>query len=469
MSLMMMSHWLTLRAHSTVNDHRVSEAHRVGLAVITILVLCRRRSGLRTRPQAGWRWFGTPNGCGAGRPPPGRSVAGTILGFVLNAKLNCHVDNDNERCHNDIQDGCFGIPRALQMEIFKMTQYLDRLRHEFQGNADALILKAQEVAKTLNLDQEATEGNERLLRHYVSVGVVDKPSREGRDALYGFRHLVQFVAARRLLAGGLSLAKIATYTGAVPTDALTAYLEKQGPTSEAELLVAAFRSESVDRKDTLAAPRRPAPPKPMQQVATGMGMVDVMHEMRDMESRVQNQLIDMQRKVHAMVADMAKNMGAQPSEIHVFADEFKQAMAKLANMMDEAAQRFDSLLKKPMAMIEKQMEQQRYMFEEAHRQKEFLERMFGGLLQEQRKDLGQLFEEQRLRMDMLFQMSIKGSEDLRDQMHGFMVMSEMNQKATLDMQQRIKELEYLVSDKLRWMASQQSPKPNTPTPPPTQE
>lgn len=349
-----------------------------------------------------------------------------------------------------------------------MTQYLDRLRQEFQGNADALILKAQEVAKTLNLDQEATEGNERLLRHYVSMGVVDKPSREGRDALYGFRHLVQFVAARRLLAGGLPLAKIAKYTGAVPTDALTDYLEKKDPTSEAELLVAAFRSESVDRNATLAASRRPTPPKPMQGMATGMGMVDVMHEMRDMEGRVQKQLIEMQSKVHAMVADMVKNMGAQPSEIHLFADEFKQAMAKLAHMMDEAAHRFDTLLKKPMEMIEKQMAQQRYMFEEAHRQKEFLERMFGELLQEQRQDLQKFFMAQSRRMDDLTAMSLKGSEDLRYQMQHFMEMSELNQKATIDMQERIKGLEYLVSDKLRWMASQQQT-PNTPTPPKTQE
>ena len=108
-----------------------------------------------------------------------------------------------------------------------MNKYLETLRNDFQGSADALIDKAQDVAKTLKLDQEATEGNERLLRHYVSMGVVDKPSREGRDALYGFRHLVQFVAARRLLAEGFPLAKIAKYTGAVPTDALTAYLENQ--------------------------------------------------------------------------------------------------------------------------------------------------------------------------------------------------------------------------------------------------
>ena len=238
-----------------------------------------------------------------------------------------------------------------------MNKYLETLRNDFQGSADALIDKAQDVAKTLKLDQEATEGNERLLRHYVSMGVVDKPSREGRDALYGFRHLVQFVAARRLLAEGFPLAKIAKYTGAVPTDALTAYLEKPDRTSEAELLVAAFRSEAPERKTPSSATRRVAPPKPLQSMSTGMGMVDVMHEMRDMEQRVRLQLDEMQNKVHLMVESAVKNMGSQPRDIQMFAAEFKQAVSTLAHMMDDAAQRFDSLLKKPMLMIEKQMDQ----------------------------------------------------------------------------------------------------------------
>ena len=275
-----------------------------------------------------------------------------------------------------------------------MNKYLELLRNDFQGNADALIVKAQEVAKTLNLDQEAAEGNERLLRHYVSMGVVDKPSREGRDALYGFRHLVQFVAARRLLAEGFPLAKIAKYTGAVPTDALTAYLEKSDRTSEAELLVAAFRSASPEINTPTKASRKAAPPKRLQSMATGMGMVDVMHEMREMEQRVRVQLDDMQNKVHMMVEDAMKNIGSQPLDMQMFTSEFKQAVSTLALMMDDAAQRFDSLLKKPMMMIETQMEQQRYMFEEAHKQKDFLERMFGELLQEQRHETLKMFDHQ---------------------------------------------------------------------------
>ena len=325
-----------------------------------------------------------------------------------------------------------------------MNKYLEALRNDFKGGADALIDKAQDLAKTLKLDQEATEGNERLLRHYVSMGVVDKPSREGRDALYGFRHLIQFVAARRLLTEGFPLAKIALYTSKVPTDALTVHLEKPDRTSEAEMLVAVFRSEAPERKTPATASRKAAATKPLQSMATGMGMVDVMQEMREMEQRVRVQLTDMQNKVHMMVEDAMRNMGSQPRDIQMFAAEFKQAVSTLAQMMDDAAHRFDSLLKQPMLMIEKQMEQQRYMFEEAHKQKDFLERMFGGLLNDQRNELEKFFAEQSDRLQAL---------------------SELNRQANDVTQDRIGILESVLYDKLNMLEIQiQSQQKSTPQP-----
>jgi hypothetical protein len=136
-------------------------------------------------------------------------------------------------------------------------------------------------------------------------------------------------------------------------------------------------------------------------MATGMGMVDVVHEMREMEHRVRDQLQVMQKKVREMVEDAVRNMNTQPMDVQVFADEFKQAVSSLARMMDEATHRFDSMLKKPMLMIEKQMEQQKYMFEEAHRQKDFLNQMFGSLLKEQRQDVQVLFAQQTTSFEKL--------------------------------------------------------------------
>jgi DNA-binding transcriptional MerR regulator len=285
-----------------------------------------------------------------------------------------------------------------------MNKMLERMRNDFQGNADALIAKAQEVAKTLNLDQEASEGNERLLRHYVSIAVVDRPSREGRDALYGFRHLLQFVAARRLLAEGFSLAQIAKFTAVVPTDALSAYLEKSGRASEAELLVAAFRVEAPAISAPTTPPRRSATPKSLPSVATGMGMVDVVHEMREMEQRVHAQLKDFQRQVHAMVDDAMRDLGSQSQGQRADPLELKLAVGKLAHLMEEATERFDHMLQKPMIMIEKQMEQQRYLFEEAHKQKDLLERMFGKLFDQQQQELRQFLDYQSRRLNESLEM-----------------------------------------------------------------
>jgi DNA-binding transcriptional MerR regulator len=282
-----------------------------------------------------------------------------------------------------------------------MNKLLERLRNDFRGSADALIAKAEELAKALRLEQEASEGNERLLRHYVSIGVVDKPSREGRDALYGFRHLLQFLAARRLLAEGFSLAKIAGYTSVVPTDALSAYLEKPGRTSEAELLVAAFRSEAPARGRSRPAPQTTPGSAPPSRVATGMGMVDVMHEMREMERRVHTQLTNLQQQVHTMVADAVHGMDARAPVPSIDPQEFKRAIGQLAEMMNEAAKRFDDMLRKPMLLIEKQIDQQRYLFEEAHKQKAFLEHMFKDLLSEQRAELNELFRHQAARLEEL--------------------------------------------------------------------
>ena len=97
----------------------------------------------------------------------------------------------------------------------------------FRGNADELIKIATSLSESISLALEASdstegegEGNERLLRHYVSMNVVDKPIRQGRGATYNFRHLLQYLTTRRLLKQKFSLIKIAEYTSLIPTQSL---------------------------------------------------------------------------------------------------------------------------------------------------------------------------------------------------------------------------------------------------------
>jgi DNA-binding transcriptional MerR regulator len=50
--------------------------------------------------------------------------------------------------------------------------------------------------------------DERLIRWYATIGLLDPPRRQGRTAWYGARHLLQLVAIKRRQAAGRSLADI---------------------------------------------------------------------------------------------------------------------------------------------------------------------------------------------------------------------------------------------------------------------
>ena len=65
--------------------------------------------------------------------------------------------------------------------------------------------------------------NERLIRWYGTVGLVDPPlSRRGRVARYGRRHLLQLVAVKRRQAEGRSLAEIQVELAGVTDETLAA-------------------------------------------------------------------------------------------------------------------------------------------------------------------------------------------------------------------------------------------------------
>jgi len=65
--------------------------------------------------------------------------------------------------------------------------------------------------------------NERLIRWYGTVGLVDPPlSRRGRVARYGRRHLLQLVAVKRRQAEGKSLAEIQEELAGVTDEVLAA-------------------------------------------------------------------------------------------------------------------------------------------------------------------------------------------------------------------------------------------------------
>jgi DNA-binding transcriptional MerR regulator len=63
--------------------------------------------------------------------------------------------------------------------------------------------------------------DERTLRYYQSTGILDRPLRhDGRQAVYGYRHLLQVVAVKALQSQGLSLAQVAAALRGASTEEL---------------------------------------------------------------------------------------------------------------------------------------------------------------------------------------------------------------------------------------------------------
>lgn len=114
---------------------------------------------------------------------------------------------------------------------------------QFSGNAE-LLRDAVADANTLQgLNLSVADLNERVIRYYATEGVIDKPDRVGRDAIYQFRHLLQILVCRLLQSEGFSIAQIATFNQSTPTDDLRARLVTAQPrqSTKAQDLIRQFR------------------------------------------------------------------------------------------------------------------------------------------------------------------------------------------------------------------------------------
>lgn len=100
-----------------------------------------------------------------------------------------------------------------------------------QWSLDELVRIANELLPQ-HLPQEDSknrvleEVNPRLVRHYTSCKLIDRPVRIGREGRYGYRHLVQLLVVRRLLMEGYTAGAIYKLVYRMSTPELQALLEQ---------------------------------------------------------------------------------------------------------------------------------------------------------------------------------------------------------------------------------------------------
>lgn len=101
----------------------------------------------------------------------------------------------------------------------------------------------------------------RLVRHYTSQGLLDEPSKAGREARYTYRHLLQILVVRRLLVEGYGASAINTLARSKTNAELEALLQggvhlTLAPSNPA----LAFLQQIQQRPTTQASSPPPAPP-----------------------------------------------------------------------------------------------------------------------------------------------------------------------------------------------------------------
>jgi hypothetical protein len=121
---------------------------------------------------------------------------------------------------------------------------------DFSGSAEELARLASDLCGALGMATE--ELSVRLVRDYAQRDILSRPERQGKEAVYTWRHLVELVAARALLADGWPLAKITEHFALTPFETLLSLIPGQRPGGSA--LDAARRIRS-----TAAAVRDAAP------------------------------------------------------------------------------------------------------------------------------------------------------------------------------------------------------------------
>jgi DNA-binding transcriptional MerR regulator len=141
-----------------------------------------------------------------------------------------------------------------------MLHWTDKYRG-WEGTAAELADVAAVIEAEVGIPEGDTRPNERLVRHYVHVGIIDRAERRGKEAYFGFRQIVELLAARVLLNDGWPLAKIAEFVRIADLDGLLGLLPKSAPLTPAQELVKRFqRRASAGQLQTSKSASSPLDP-----------------------------------------------------------------------------------------------------------------------------------------------------------------------------------------------------------------
>jgi DNA-binding transcriptional MerR regulator len=111
-----------------------------------------------------------------------------------------------------------------------MKQLQDIAKERPLWSLEEFVREANRLLPEILPDERANtrvreEVTPRLVRHYTTQGMLDEPLKQGREARYQYRHLLQVLLLRRLLAAGYGAGAIAQFVVAHSNDELETLLQ----------------------------------------------------------------------------------------------------------------------------------------------------------------------------------------------------------------------------------------------------
>jgi hypothetical protein len=114
----------------------------------------------------------------------------------------------------------------------------------WSGDANDLARLAGEILMSRGLADASSGPNVRLLRDYAQRGIVSRAERHGKEAIYRCRQLLEFVAARVLVADGWPLAKITEHFAHIADAELNNLISGDKESSRAQAVAKRLRNET---------------------------------------------------------------------------------------------------------------------------------------------------------------------------------------------------------------------------------
>lgn len=230
---------------------------------------------------------------------------------------------------------------------------------DFKGNLNELISIIKETLIDLNL-YDASLKYDRLIRYYIQEELLPRPSREGKDFFYDYRHLVRFLYTRKQIKDGWPINKLKETTKYENDEYFEEFLY---PNNTSLGLISEFKmnakipSSSYDNYERKKIPNTKVA---LQNINSDISNV-IKQELTSLELSTNLKLLIDTKLLSAMDYDLANKIGEAISSSLVerkpmLVDEFKKVLSDYKNYKNQ-----EELINK----LQKEIEFLRSKFEES--------------------------------------------------------------------------------------------------------